>query len=136
MISKQEVTKTLPATEYSYYRCSVIASLKLFATKWKPCIIAFLATRPMRYNELFRAIPNISRKMLSQHLDEMEKDMLIERIVYDRKLQKVEYRLSEKGESLMPLMEHLQDWGLKHIPGCWSMHDTIVAAGMETRKAS
>jgi DNA-binding HxlR family transcriptional regulator len=61
---KQEVTKRLLVKKRlslkMTYQCSVIATLKQFATKWKPCIICYLAEKPMRYNDLFRIIPNIS----------------------------------------------------------------------------
>src|SRR6266542_3278570 len=103
---KQVVTKRLPVKKstsaISNYRCAVIGTLKIFATKWKPCILCYLAENPMRYNELYRIIPNISRKMLSQHLKELERDDLIVRCECDKKLQRVEYKLSEKGTSLLP----------------------------------
>src|SRR5450755_2173363 len=114
-MTRQEVTKRLPAGKLKNpvlnQQCSVIATLRLFATKWKPCILCYLSERPMRYTELYRAIPNISRKMLSEHLDELERDMLIVRIQYDAKLQRVEYDLSAKGRSLLPVLEELQNWG-------------------------
>ena len=110
---KQEVTKKLlvkrTAAVTLNYQCSVIATLRLFASKWKPCILCYLSERPMRYNDLCRIIPNISRKMLSEHLKELEADSIIERMQYDNKLQRVEYRLSAKGHSLMPLQHQLQN---------------------------
>jgi DNA-binding HxlR family transcriptional regulator len=117
---KQEVTKRLPVKksvdpQIHYYQCSVIAALKMFATKWKPCILCYLIDQPLRYNDLYRIIPNISRKMLSVHLNELENDGLIIRTQYDIKLQRVEYSLSEKGRSLLPVLEQLQNWGLQHI---------------------
>ncbi len=126
---KQEVTKRLPAKRSGAdmnYRCSVIAALKMFATKWKPCILCYLAERPMRYNDLYRIIPNISRKMLSEHLNEMEDNGLVIRIQYDYKLQRVEYMLSEKGRSLMPILEQLQDWGMNNISNVLTIHEMIA----------
>ena len=112
---KQEVTKRLlvkrTAAAPVKYLCSVIAALRLFAGKWKPCILCYPSERPMRYNDLYRIIPNISRKMLSEHLKELEADSLIERIQYDNKLQRVEYSLSVKGNSLIPVLHQLQNWG-------------------------
>lgn len=106
-------------------QCSVIAALKVFATKWKPCILVYLAERPLRYNELYRIIPNISRKMLSLHLKEMETDQVIIRSQYDTKLQRVEYTLSDKGRSLLPLLEQLQDWGMENLKNVVSMREMI-----------
>jgi DNA-binding HxlR family transcriptional regulator len=126
----QEVTKRLPVKKQSAgfdnYKCAVIAALKVFATKWKPCIICYLAECPMRYNELYRIIPNISRKMLSAHLRELESDGLIVRKQYDPKKQHVEYLLSEKGRSLLSILEAIQDWGLQHISGVLSIKDMLA----------
>ena len=126
---EQEVTKRLlvkrSAAKHVIYKCSVIATLKIFATKWKPCILCYLGEKPMRYNELYRIIPNISRKMLSEHLKELEADELIRRIPYDQKLQKVEYSLTEKGESLMPLLYTLQDWGMDHLQDVLSIREML-----------
>ncbi len=128
---RQVVTKRLPvknrASRHFEQQCSVIATLRLFASKWKPCIICYLSAGPMRYNELYRAIPNISRKMLSDQLRELEEDGLITRVQYDRKLQQVTYQLSGKGASLMPLMMQLQNWGLAHISNVLSISDMIAA---------
>lgn len=127
---KQQVTKRLPAkkstSEIPLNQCSVIATLKLFATKWKPCIICYLAKKSMRYNELYRIIPNISRKMLSEHLKELENDALIIRCQCDRKNQHVEYSLSPQGTSLLPLLEHLQNWGLTNIKNVLSIQEMVA----------
>jgi DNA-binding HxlR family transcriptional regulator len=126
---KQEVTKRLLVKRITgtviNQQCAVIATLKLFATKWKPCILCYLAKKPMRYNELFRIIPNISRKMLSEHLKELEAAQLITRIQYDSKLQKVEYSLSARGKTLMPVLQQLQNWGLKHIDNVLSIQEML-----------
>lgn len=127
---EQEVTKRLlvkrQSAGYNVYRCALTAALKVFSTKWKPCIICYLSARPMRYNELFRIIPNISRKMLSEHLRELENDELIIRKQYDPKKQHVEYLLSEKGRSLLGILEAVQDWGLQHINGVLSIRDMMA----------
>lgn len=127
---KQQVTKRLPAKKSTstipLNQCSVIATLKFFATKWKPCIICYLAKKTMRYNELYRIIPNISRKMLSEHLKELENDALIVRCQCDKKMQCVEYSLSQKGASLLPLLEHLQDWGLTNIKNVLSIQEMVA----------
>ena len=130
---KQEVTKKLPVekaremeTAVGQARCSGIATLKLFATKWKPCILCYLSTRSLRYNELHRAIPNISRKMLSEHLRELERDGLIVRHQHDPKNQRVEYMLSDLGRSLLGILTQLQDWGMEHLKGVTSIEDMLL----------
>ena len=127
---EQEVTKRLPVPDTSGQppRCSVIATLKVFATKWKPCILCYLWEQPMRYNQLSRVIPNISRRMLSEHLRQLEKDQLIARKSFDRKNQHVEYSLTEKGRSLMPLLEEIQNWGLEHLDSVLSIRQMLSIA--------
>jgi len=126
---KQEVTKRLPMKKRSVnltdHKCSVITTLRIFAAKWKPCILCYLGEQPMRYNELYRMVPNISRKMLSGHLKEMESDGLIVRKQFDPKKQHVEYLLSEKGVSLLHILEDIQDWGLHNLPGVLSIREMI-----------
>jgi len=126
---KQEVTKRLLVKRVTdvdtNYRCSVIATLKLFSTKWKPCILCYLAEKGMRYNDLYRIIPNISRKMLSEHLRELEIDELILRTQFDNKLQRVEYSLSDKGRTLMPILNQLQDWGMNNIKNVLSIQEML-----------
>ena len=128
---KQEVTKRLLVKRSTSaklnHQCSVIATLKIFATKWKPCILCYLAEKPRRYNELYRIIPNISRKMLSEHLKELEINAIIARVQYDDKLQRVEYSLSEKGKSLLPILDQLQNWGLTNIKNVMSIKDMLTA---------
>lgn len=129
MIRNQEVAKRLlvkrSAPPLFNYQCAVIATLKLFATKWKPCIISYLSERPMRYNDLHRIIPNISRKILSEHLKELERDGIIVRRQHDRKLQKVDYSLSDRGRSLLPLLEQVQHWGLANLQNVLSIREML-----------
>ena len=126
---RQEVTKRLLVKRSTgtqvMNQCSVIATLKVFATKWKPCILCYLSEGPLRYNDLYRIIPNISRKVLSEHLSELIRDELITRTQYDDKLQRVEYALTDKGRSLFPIMEHLQDWGMRNIKDVLTIEEML-----------
>ena len=79
----------------------------------------------MRYNDLHRIIPNISRKILSEHLRELERDNVIIRVQHDHKLQKVEYTLSDRGKSLLPLLEQLQDWGMANLEDVLSIKEML-----------
>ena len=130
----QEVTKRLPAekrmTPDQNGRCAVIATLKLFATKWKPCILCYLSATTLRYNQLYRAIPNISRKMLSEHLDELEADGLITRTAHDAKGQHVDYCLSPKGRSILGLLHYIQDWGMANLPGVLTINEMVLQAAI------
>lgn len=95
-------------------------AMSLIEGKWKMHILFWLwKTEVLRYSELKRALGSITHKMLSNQLKELEADDLILRTEYPQVPPKVEYRLSEKGKSLMPVLSSLCHWGTEHIPDEW-----------------
>jgi len=94
----------------SYY-CAVELAVDVIGGKWRPVILAHLKEGVHRYGELRRRIPDMSEKMLVQRLRELQQDGLIERIDYQVKPAHVEYRLTEEGWSLAPVLQALYDWG-------------------------
>ncbi|MBS4218296.1 winged helix-turn-helix transcriptional regulator [Bacillus sp. FJAT-49711] len=97
------------------YNISVEATLEVIGGKWKCVILCHLTHGKKRTNELKRLMPNITQKMLTQQLRELEEDGVINRIVYNQVPPKVEYELSEYGRSLEGILNSLCDWGEKHI---------------------
>ncbi|MGL5312376.1 MAG: winged helix-turn-helix transcriptional regulator [Peptostreptococcaceae bacterium] len=92
-------------------------TLSLISGKWKMSILYWLVEyKVIRYNELQRLLVSISYKTLSLQLKELEADGLIIRKEYPQIPPKVEYSLSEKGESLYPLMEAICKWGEENKP--------------------
>ena len=91
--------------------CPVATCFQLFGSKWKIYIIQQLKERPFGFNELQRAIVGISQKVLSSNLKEMEKAGLVTRTVIPETPIRTEYALSEVGESLMPIINSMVDWG-------------------------
>lgn len=91
--------------------CPVATCFQLFGNKWKIYIIQQLKERPFGFNELQRAIAGISQKVLSSNLKEMEKAGLITRTVIPETPIRTEYALSEVGESLMPVINSMVEWG-------------------------
>lgn len=91
-------------------------TLSLIEGKYKMIIMYWLAEyKPvMRYNELKRSLGNISHKTLSNTLKEMEADRLIIRKEYPQIPPKVEYSLSERGKSLIPILDAMCEWGGEH----------------------
>lgn len=90
-------------------------AMSLVEGKWKMHILFWLwKVEVLRYGELKRNLEEISHKMLSNQLKELEADGLIIRTEYPQVPPKVEYSLSEKGHSLMPVMQALCEWGEKH----------------------
>ncbi|MGE6611200.1 winged helix-turn-helix transcriptional regulator [Peribacillus sp. NPDC076916] len=97
------------------YNISVEATLEVMGGKWKCVILCHLTHGKKRTSELKRLMPNITQKMLTQQLRELEKDEVINRIVYNQVPPKVEYELSEYGQSLESILSLLCTWGENHI---------------------
>lgn len=97
------------------YNISVEATLEVIGGKWKCVILCHLTHGKKRTSELKRLMPNITQKMLTQQLRELEEDGVIKRIIYNQVPPKVEYELSEYGWSLKGILDSLCSWGEKHI---------------------
>lgn len=94
------------------YYCHVELTLQVIGGKWKPIILYRLAEEQvMRFSELKRTMPNITQKMLTQQLREMEADGMVHREVYPQVPPKVEYSLTEIGKSVVPVLKGLCQWG-------------------------
>jgi DNA-binding HxlR family transcriptional regulator len=91
--------------------CPVATTVQLIGSKWKLLIIRNLMQRPWRFNELRKSLDGVSQKVLTDSLRSMEADGLITRTVYPEVPPRVEYALSETGESLRPILEAMQTWG-------------------------
>ncbi|GED02583.1 winged helix-turn-helix transcriptional regulator [Bacillus atrophaeus] len=97
------------------YNISVEATLEVIGGKWKCVILCHLTHGKKRTSELKRLMPDITQKMLTQQLRELESDGVINRIVYNQVPPKVEYELSDYGRSLESILDSLCAWGAKHI---------------------
>jgi DNA-binding HxlR family transcriptional regulator len=96
--------------------CPVRNVLARFSDKWSLLVlVCILQNGKMRYTEIRRSIPDISQKMLSSTLKHLEEDNLLVREAYAEIPPRVEYSLSETGESLMLAMRLLLDWSLQHF---------------------
>ncbi len=103
---------------YDSYDCSqgcpVEAALELIGGKWKGLVLYHLMGGTVRFNELKRHVGDVTQRMLTRQLRELESDGLVRREVYPVVPPKVEYSLTEKGESLRPIVMALREWGLKN----------------------
>jgi len=93
----------------------VETTLKAIGGRWKVLILRELFPGVKRFGELHRSIQGITQKMLTQQLREMEQDGLIHRHVYPQIPPKVEYSLTEKGESLKPILLSMHAWGEQFV---------------------
>ena len=94
-----------------YTECPVEYTASLIANKWKILILRDLLTGTKRYNELTKSIVGISAKVLTENLRQLESDGIVTRKVYPVVPPKVEYSLSEKGISFIPIINAMCDWG-------------------------
>lgn len=91
--------------------CPVATTVGLIGNKWKLLILRDLLTGPKRFGELKNGIDELSQKVLTQNLRAMENDGIITREVFAEVPPRVEYRLSELGETLRPIMSVMETWG-------------------------
>jgi len=94
----------------------VEAALDVLGGKWGLPIVARLASGTQRYSGLRRALSSVSERMLVKQLRRMEADGIVLRQQYPEVPPRVEYSLSEVGESLIPILDHLGNWALEHLP--------------------
>lgn len=97
------------------YNIGVEATMDVIGGKWKPIILCNLRHQSLRTNELKRLIPNISQKVLTQQLRKLEAADIINRKIYNQVPPKVEYSLSEYGQSLSTVLNNLCTWGEMHV---------------------
>ncbi|GKQ42966.1 transcriptional regulator [Companilactobacillus sp. RD055328] len=97
------------------YDHSIGVTVDIIGGKWKPLILCQLGNGVMRTGELKKQIPNISQKMLTQHLRELEEDGIITRNIYSQIPPKVEYELTDAGRSLQEVLIAMSQWGVTRI---------------------
>ena len=103
-MSEQKIIKGLPA-------CPVETTLTLIGDKWKVLILRDLMNGTMRFGELKKSVGSVSQKVLTAQLRDMEAKGLVNRKVYAEVPPKVEYSLTELGQSLKPILDAMWSWG-------------------------
>lgn len=95
--------------------CMISNALDIIVGKWKSIILMnLMAESPLRFNELKRRIPDITQKMLTKQLRELEHHDIIVRVIYPEVPPRVEYSISEHGKTLFPILHEMHLWGLQH----------------------
>src|SRR5688500_8689776 len=91
-------------------------ALEVLVGKWKPVILFHLFGKgTMRFNELQKAMPDISKKMLTSQLRELEHHDIVHREIYRQIPPKVEYSITEYGKIMAPLLQAIAEWGTAHV---------------------
>lgn len=91
--------------------CDVATTVQIIGNKWKLLIMRNLLSRPWRFNELRKSLEGVSQKVLTDSLRQLEADGIITRTVYPEVPPRVEYSLTELGESMRPILSAMEDWG-------------------------
>ncbi len=95
--------------------CPVAVTVNLIGNKWKLLILRNLFSRPYRFNELRKSLNGISQKVLTENLRKMAADGIIMRIEFDEKVFHTEYKLTDLGESMRPIIKALENWGSEYM---------------------
>jgi len=94
--------------------CPVATTVQMIGNKWKLLIIRNLLMRPWRFNELHKSLEGISQKVLTESLRSMEADGIVIRTVYPEVPPRVEYSLSQLGETMRPILDAMELWGKEY----------------------
>ena len=97
------------------YHCPVEAAMDVIGGKYKALIVYELMSGTKRYNEIARAVPQATPRMLSKQLKELEEDGVIIRTLYPVVPPKTEYSLTEMGQTLVPIVDALCKWGTRYF---------------------
>ena len=108
-MDSQKTVKELPA-------CPVETTLTLIGDKWKVLILRDLLTGTIRFGELKKSVGNVSQKVLTAQLRAMEQNGLLIRTVYAQVPPRVEYTLTELGESFLSVLDCIKAWGDENVP--------------------
>src|SRR6266436_8598683 len=99
----------------SQYGCAVEATADIIGGKWKAVILYYLSQGPKRFNERRLLLPEVTQRMLTLQLRELEQDGIVHREIYKEVPPKVEYSLTELGHTLKSLLEQMQEWAEQHM---------------------
>ena len=97
------------------YRCPVTATMGVIGGKWKLIILYLISNGVNRFGKMGMLVKDISKQMLTTQLRELENDGIIERKIYPEIPPRVEYFITPKGQSLMPIIDLMRDWGNEYL---------------------
>ncbi|WP_377025855.1 winged helix-turn-helix transcriptional regulator [Mucilaginibacter angelicae] len=101
--------------DFNPYNCPVTHCMNKIGGTWKILVIYAISKKLNRFSKLQKALPLISKQMLVTQLRELEEDGILKRTVFAEVPPRVEYELTEQGLSLMPVINVMQEWGLKDL---------------------
>lgn len=106
--------------------CPVTATMEIIGGKWKLLILHLINNDIRRFGKMSMMLKDISKQMLTTQLRELEHDGIIERVIYPEIPPRVEYSLSAKGKSLLPVVEAMKNWGIENVLNNRVIQETAV----------
>ena len=97
-------------------KCPVTYCMSIIGGKWKPIILFLIGKGANRFRVLQRGIEGISKQMLTKQLRELEADGILDRVIYAEIPPRVEYFITDMGQSLFPIISSMKVWGEQHMP--------------------
>lgn len=125
--SARELFESWKELEFNPARCPIRTILDRLGDKWSVLLVTALAGGPLRYGQVRRAVPDISKRMLTQTLRELERDGIISREVFPTKPPSVEYALTEVGDSFLAPLQVLVAWADANFQGIQSSRQRFDA---------
>lgn len=119
----------MSAHTHGEFGCPIETTLDVLGGKWKGMVLHRLMFGTLRFNELRRLLPHVTQRMLTRQLRELERDGVIRRRVYAEVPPRVEYSLSEFGDSLRPVLAMMGDWGAAYQDKVRKMKMSAPAPG-------
>jgi DNA-binding HxlR family transcriptional regulator len=115
--------------------CPIMATIAMISDKWKVLILCKLRLGKLRFNELKRELQGVTQRVLTHQLRELEADGLVKRTVYAEVPPRVEYELTNLGNTLMPALESLETWARQHSAELLATRSSKEKQVEETREA-
>jgi len=103
-------------THPEFKRCAVNVTLAMIGGKWKPVILQHMAPGELRFVQLWRALPRVSKKVLLEQLRQLVADGLVGRTEHLKFPPEVSYHLTPIGHSLIPVLQCIDEWAVRHLP--------------------
>ena len=109
----KDTTKAAPKSVEDGWHCPAETTLEFLSGKWRPMVIFWLMDAPLRFNELQRRLGAITHRTLSKTLKQMEADGLVQRKDYGEIPPRVDYALTDRGRSLKPVLQAMEEWAIQ-----------------------
>jgi len=112
---RKKTSSNFQNEKFLEYNCPFMTTLRFIGKRWKPAVMWKIKEGNTRFKLLKESLPYISDKMLSSTINELEADQIIEKIIYNEVPLRIEYKLTEFGKDLLPILNCMNDWGSKTI---------------------